>query len=279
MECSIKGVKPLIDGVGFGVWGVDSWEQACHGVLCGGDGVVASCFFTGDDGTGDGGSEGAGLRASGDFHGSACDVGVDLHDERIFFGDAAAVDDLSDLDAEFFKSFDDREGAEGGGFDQGAIDFGRGGVERLAQEQSCEFLIDEDGAIAVVPVEGEQARFAGFEFGGLSGEIFVRAEVLTAGLEDVDEPVEDIADGGLPGFEAEVSGEDAAGDDAAEARDIGKRRGRSGDHHIAGAGADDLDERAGGDTRADSSEMGVECACCDGDIGGQSQTFCPLVGQ
>ena len=50
-----------------------------------------------------------------------------------------------------------RQRAEGGGLDQGAVDLGRRGVQRLAEEQAGEALVDQDGAVAVVPVEGEQA--------------------------------------------------------------------------------------------------------------------------
>src|SRR5690606_25633677 len=112
---------------------------------------------TGEDGGGEGGAEGAGLRGAGDQHGAAGDVGVDLHEHRVFLRDAAGADDAVDGHAVFFEAFDDGAGSEGGGFDESAVEFGLRGVERGAEGEAGEERIDEDGAVAVVPVEGEQA--------------------------------------------------------------------------------------------------------------------------
>ena len=66
-----------------------------------------------------------------------------------------------DRDAVLLEAIDDRQGAEGGGFDQGAVDLRRRGVQRLADQQAGQQRIDQDRAVAVVPVQGQQAALAG----------------------------------------------------------------------------------------------------------------------
>jgi hypothetical protein len=106
-------------------------------------------------------------RRAGDEHGAAGDVGVDLHEQRVFLGDAAGADDAVDGHAVFLDALDDGAGAEGRGLDQGAVDFGLRRVERAAEQEAGEQRVDEDGAVAVVPVEGEQAALAGLLRRGL----------------------------------------------------------------------------------------------------------------
>ena len=60
-----------------------------------------------------------------DLHRPVADVGVDLHHEGVLLGDAAAIDDLLDRHAVFLEAVDDRQGAEGRGFDQRPIDLRR----------------------------------------------------------------------------------------------------------------------------------------------------------
>jgi hypothetical protein len=79
-----------------------------------------------------------------------------------FLMEAAGVDDFLDLHAVFLDALDDGERSEGGGLDVGAVDLMRFGVQGLAEQQAGETHIDEDGAVAVVPIEREQARGAGF---------------------------------------------------------------------------------------------------------------------
>jgi hypothetical protein len=76
--------------------------------------TACACGFgvTGDDRAGDGRAQRAGLRRARDLHRAARHVGVDLHDQRVLLGDAAAVDDLFDLHAVFLESVDDRQRAE-----------------------------------------------------------------------------------------------------------------------------------------------------------------------
>lgn len=122
-------------------------------MLSGGDGGVCSA----DDGAEDGCAEGAGLRGAGDLDGAVGDVGVDLHDEGVFGSDAAAGDDVVDRDAVALDLVDDGECAEGGRFDEGAVEVSGRGGECFADDESGEEGIDEDRAVAVVPVEGEEA--------------------------------------------------------------------------------------------------------------------------
>ena len=53
----------------------------------------------------------------------------------------------------------------------------RGGVQGLAQHQAGKQRIDQDGAVAVVPVEGQQAALAGPEPLGGAGQVAVRIAV------------------------------------------------------------------------------------------------------
>src|ERR1041385_4024184 len=72
----------------------------------------------GNYGARDGGPERAGLGRTRNLHRSAGDIGVNLHYERVLLGDAAAVDDLLDLDAVLLEAADDGHRTEGGGLDQ-----------------------------------------------------------------------------------------------------------------------------------------------------------------
>jgi len=75
-----------------------------------------------------------------------------LHEHRIFFGDASGTDDAINPATPYsLKRSMNRAGAEGGRLDQRAVRFRRRGRERLAEDEAGEPLIDEDGAVAVVP--------------------------------------------------------------------------------------------------------------------------------
>ena len=84
--------------------------------------------------------------------------------------------------------------------------------------------------------------------------------MYAAGVEVLDEPVEDVAHGRLARLQAVHAGHDRAGHDAAQAGDVGQRLVHRGDHHVAGAGADDLHQRARLDARPDRAHVGVEGA-------------------
>ena len=60
----------------------------------------------------------------------------------------------------------------------------------------------------------------GLQFGGGLAQFLVRAGLFAERLDVIDEPVENVADGGLAGFQAVVTGEDAAVDDAAQAGNV-----------------------------------------------------------
>lgn len=273
MEGAVEGVQLCVDGLVFGNGMEDEVAGGGDLLLEVADGVDAR-----GGGTEDGGTEGAGLLGLADFHGLAKHVCVDLHEGMIFDGEAAGVDDFVNGDAVFFDALDDGEGAEGGGFDVGAVDFVGLGVEGLAEEEAGELDVNEDGAIAVIPVEGEEARGTGF-LGGHSffhgGEFFADGGAVAFGDDVVDEPEEEVADGALAGFDAVETGKDGAVDDAADAWDVGEGFVGGGDHEIAGAGAEDFDEGPGFDAGSDSAHVGVEGTDGDGDAGFEAELFGP----
>ena len=82
-----------------------------------------------------------------------------MHHEGVFLRNAAAVDNLLDLDAIFFKAINDRERAEGGRLDERAVDFRRGAVQRLTDQQPAEKRVDKNRAITIVPIERDEAAF------------------------------------------------------------------------------------------------------------------------
>ena len=183
VELPVEGVELEVDLVARGVRLEDRPLDPAHGGLGLGERLVAAALAAGDDGPGHGRAQGAGLGRAGDLHLQAGDVGVDLHDQRVLLGDAAAVDDVADLDPVLLEAPDDGQGAEGRGLDEGPVDLLGLGVERQADEEAGQALVDEDGPVAVVPVEGEKARFAGLEGGGLAGQGGVGALLRPAGLD------------------------------------------------------------------------------------------------
>src|SRR5829696_2617898 len=66
------------------------------------------------------------LGRAGDQHRLADHVRVDLHEQRVLLGDAAAAHNPLDRDAVLAQPLDDRTRAEGRGFDQRAVDLGAG---------------------------------------------------------------------------------------------------------------------------------------------------------
>ena len=87
--------------------GEDIWMAAPSSVRCCGE---------------DGSAEGGGLRASrrADFH--AENVGVNLHEEWILQGDAAAGDDVMDWNTVHYEIVDDFARSKGACFNQCAVD-------------------------------------------------------------------------------------------------------------------------------------------------------------
>ena len=84
--------------------------------------------------------------------------------------------------------------------------------------------------------------------------------------------VEDVAGGRQSGLDAGLFGVDRARNDAADARNQGRR---VGDRHDAGGGADHVDDVADAAARADGVPMRVEGAGRDRDAGTQSEALGP----
>ncbi len=230
---------------------------------------------TGGDGSEKCGTEGAGLVAAGDFHRPAGHISVNLHQEGIFYGEAAAVDDFAHGNLEFGDPVDDRKGAEGGCLDKRPVDLRRGGVKGLADEESGKAGIHENCPIAVVPIEGEEAMLSGLKTGrGIRerSEFVVERFSEAFGCQASDKPKEDVADGGLPGFDAVGIGEDGTFDDSADAGDIGQGAVGGPDHHVARAGSQNLYQRSELDSGTDGAHVGVERADGDRDFWFKPQT-------
>ena len=136
VQAAVYRIEFVTERLVFGVGSVFYIAQRGHCALGGWEIGMASAFRSGENGGGDGGPEGAGLAGAGDLHRTAGDIGVDLHQERVFLRDAAAAYDAADRDAVLGDALDDRAGAEGGRLDEGAVDFRTGGVEGLADKQA-----------------------------------------------------------------------------------------------------------------------------------------------
>ncbi len=180
-----------------------------------------------------------------------------------------------DLDAVLLEPVDDGQAAESRGFDQGPVDLAGRGLERLAQDEAGQPLVDEDGPVAVVPVEGEKPGLAGLEPRRLRRERLVRALDPAARLDIAYEPVEDVAHGGLARLESEVARQDRAVDDPAEPGNIGQGFRVRPDGDVAGARPDDLDQPPRRDPGSHGPEMGVKSADGDRDPGGKLEAGGP----
>ena len=77
------------------------------------------------------GTERAGLRRAGKPHFAAGDIGVDLHEKRVFLSDADGADETLYGHIVFIDAVHDGTGPVVGGLDQRSIDFRLGGVECL----------------------------------------------------------------------------------------------------------------------------------------------------
>ena len=169
-----------------------------------------------------------------------------------------------DLHAVFLEAVDDRQGAEGGRLDQRPVDLRRGGVQRLADQQAGQQRIDQDRAVAVVPVQGQQPAFAGPEpFGGLAGQIAVRVavgRVWAAGARYLTNQLKMSPTADWPASRPYMPGMIEPGTMPHRPGMSGNVVGQRGDHHVAGAGADDLHQRAGLDAGPHRAHVGVEGA-------------------
>ena len=139
----------------------DGFKGRAEGVLCGFDGGEIAGGKEGDDDR----AERCDI-ALGDEDWLAQDVGVDLVQLGVLLGDAAAVDDAADGHAVLFHAVEDDAGVQGGALDGGEELIGCGVVEVPAEGDAAEGWVDQDGAVAVVPGEAEEAGLAGLEAGG-----------------------------------------------------------------------------------------------------------------
>ncbi len=239
---------------------------------------MAARLGAGGDGPEHRRAEGRCLVGGAQLERPAGDVGVDLHDQRALLGQAAAGHDLPDRHAVRLERLDDHPRPERGRLDQRPVDLLGGRGQRGADQQPAELGVDQDGAVAVPPVERQQARFARPEPGGLLLEEAVDVEAARAGLGLVgardgvlDEPAEVVADAGLAGLVAEEAGDHAVLDVAAHAGH-GALLAREDD--VAGRGAHDHDHPPGvDDRRGRRGDVGVDVGDGDGRarVGGRSR--------
>ena len=143
----------------------------------------------------------------------------------------------------------DHPGAERGRLEQRAVDlFGRV-ASVWPTIEAAQLVVDEHRAVAVVPVEGDEAvgadrllearsvRYWWTLVAGRRGGLDVPTRHLV-----LDVPGEDVADAGLAGLVAVQPVDDAAVDDAAHAGDLGEVVAV---HDVAGARAHDREHLAG----------------------------------
>jgi hypothetical protein len=83
-------------------------------------------------------------------------VGVDLH-QQLVLQQATGDDELLDRYAVVLERLDDAPGAEGGALDQRAVAVLGAGRQGLPDQDRRQIVVDQDGPVAVVPVEGDQA--------------------------------------------------------------------------------------------------------------------------
>ena len=227
----------------------------------------------------DGRTQRAGLRRARHLHRPTRHVCVNLHRQCALVRDAAAVHYRRNLHAVFLKPVDDGQCAKRRSLDESAVNFRRRRVKRLADEQTGEFLIHENRAIAIVPIQRDQSGFARLQFQRRLVQITVRQNFFPARFDVIHQPVEQIAHGGLAGFESEISRQHASVHDAAKSRHIGQffcvRRNRD----VAGARANDFHQRSRRHTRTDRAEMRVECTDRDRNSSRQTSFLRPCGGE
>src|ERR1700722_11455190 len=207
-------------------------------------------------GRSDRGAQRTRLTGAGDLHDAAGDVGVDLHEKRISLGDAASAHNLVGGHAILPEALDDRPRAERGRLDQRAIDIRPCRIKILTKQQAGEALVDENGAIAIVPVEPQKSALAWTPLRGLRAQLSMERSVATQN--NLDPPFEYVADGRLAGFDAEETGQNGALHDAADAWNISDRLFGRHARAVASRRADPLDERAPAHPAADRAVVNVK---------------------
>src|SRR3954451_24277683 len=197
----------------------------------------------------------------------ADDVGVDLHDHRVL-EQAAGDDELADVEPRLLERVDDHARAEGGRLDQRPVDVLRARRELQADDRAGQQVVDEDAAVAAVPIERDEPVLADALLTGELAQVAVDVEAAVARRLVVarrhavlDEPAEDVADAALTGLVAPQAGDDPAVDDAAHARHLDDGLGV---HHVARRGAHDGEHLAGVD-RAGGGRGDVRVDVAGGD--------------
>ncbi|OPZ92275.1 MAG: hypothetical protein BWY73_00870 [candidate division TA06 bacterium ADurb.Bin417] len=224
-------------------------------------------------------AQGAGLFGTGHPDRPFQDIAVNLHQERVLARDAAAGDHRADRNAAGFDLVDDHPGAEGGGLDQGPVDLLGTGPQGLPHQETGQPLVDQDRAVAVVPVQGQQPAGSRLQAGRLLRQPLLAVPAgggrfaLVAGRQKMaGEPGEDIPDPGLAGLQANQAGYDRILGETAHALDglkpgLGRRRE---DHQVAGGGAHHLDQPVLPDARTNRAQVGVKGSDADRAAGRQS---------
>src|SRR5699024_6326051 len=92
-------------------------------------------------------------------------------------GDGEVVDGHAGL----LEGIDDGAGTEGRGLDEGTVDLAGAGGEGESGQDSGEVVVDQDGAVAALPVEGEESVGAHRVLGGLLCEDVVDGHTVDAG--------------------------------------------------------------------------------------------------
>ena len=176
------------------------------------------------------------LVGDGDPDGKPRDIGEELHEQRACFGNAAAGDDLGQLDPVLGEVLHDPPVAKRYRLEQRPIDVLAGGMECEATEHAGEVGVGQDRAVAVEPIECDEAGFAGTQ---LRSRALERGEARAGRSQVAQEPGEHVADRCLPCLIAVAPGQNPVSHDT---RYPGETDLLWVDHHVADRGADDRDE-------------------------------------
>ena len=146
-------------------------------------------------------------------------------------------------------------------------------MKRGSQKQTAEHRIDENRAVAIVPIQRQQTAAAGLEGGSLLGQARVEGGISLA--DGFDPPFENIAHGRLSRLDAKEAGQDGTLHDAADAGNVFDLLGCGNNGAVAGRGADHLHQRAFADAAADSAVVDIHFADGHWNPGGQAERFGP----
>ncbi len=182
------------------------------------------------------------------------------------------------------KGIDNHARAERGALDEGSIHVLWPRGQRHPNQQPREVGVHEGAAVAVPPVECQQATGAWRETGGTLAEHVVngsaaglRLFAICRGNRVRNEPRENVSDSRLPGLIAVVSRRDPVFDDPGGPRHL---RLAPGHHEVTRGGAHDEEERTRpGDPRPEHRGMRIDDWCGDRRAGGQTEPVGPVGAQ